>query len=196
MNKKYYRYRTFIKKKYLKNYRHAPNIWSDYPAVVIFGRSPTAYRKRQAGYPVRYLSVKKAGYLVIKNRISDYKKKQDIRPNTGMQIRWVYLNHRISTARRERGGGGSSSFELNLTDPCRTWGMLGWRAGSTVSVYAQVQCREPKTGQQKVQFYFEDEIYCRSGYSLSTTPTQAINFLQLENANVHLFITEQLNILW
>ena len=30
--------------------------------------------------------------------------------------------------------------------------MLGRRAGSTVSVYAQVQCREPKTGQQKVQF--------------------------------------------
>ena len=75
------------KKNIYKNYRHAPNIWSDYPAVVIFGRSPTAYRKRQAGYPVRYLSVKKAGYLVIKNRISDLKKKQDIRPNTGMQIR-------------------------------------------------------------------------------------------------------------
>ena len=45
--------------------------------------------------------------------------------------------------------------------------MLGWRAGSTVSVYAQVQCLEPITGQQKVQFYWEDEIYCRSGYSLS-----------------------------
>ena len=40
---------------------------------------------------------------------------------------------------------------------------------STVSVYAQVQCQEPKTGQQKVQFYCEDEIYCRSGYSLSMT---------------------------
>ena len=34
--------------------------------------------------------------------------------------------------------------------------MLGQRAGSTVSVYAQVQCPEPKTGQQKVQLYCED----------------------------------------
>ena len=76
--------------------------------------------------------------------------------------------HRISIQPEgKRGGGGSSSFELNLTDPCRTWGMLGRRAGSTVSVYAQVQCREPKTGQQKVQLYCEDEIHWRSGYSLS-----------------------------
>ena len=42
--------------------------------------------------------------------------------------------------------------------------MLGRRAGS---VYAQVQCRDPKTGQHKVQFYREDEIYSQSGYSLS-----------------------------
>ena len=28
--------------------------------------------------------------------------------------------HRISTARREKGRGGSSSFKLNLTDPCHT----------------------------------------------------------------------------
>ena len=45
--------------------------------------------------------------------------------------------------------------------------MLGRRAGSTVSVYEQIQCREPKSGQQNVQFYCEDEIDCRSGYSLS-----------------------------
>ena len=64
-------------------------------------------------------------------------------------------------------GGGSSSLKLNLTDPCRTRGMLGRRAGSTVPVYAQVQCREHKTGQQKVPFYCEDKIHCRSGYSLS-----------------------------
>ena len=36
--------------------------------------------------------------------------------------------------------------------------MLGQRAGSTVLVYAQVQGREPKAGQQKVQYYCEDEI--------------------------------------
>ena len=29
--------------------------------------------------------------------------------------------------------------------------MSGWQAGSTVSVYARVQSREPETGQQKVQ---------------------------------------------
>ena len=60
---------------------------------------------------------------------------------------------------------------MNLTYPCRTWGMLGWRAGSNVSVYAQVQCQEPKTRQQKVQFYCEDKIHYRSGYSLSMVGT-------------------------
>ena len=55
--------------------------------------------------------------------------------------------------------------------------MLGQRAGSTVSVYAQVQCQEHKTGQQKVQFYYEDEIYCRSGYSLSMVETEKEKFL-------------------
>ena len=34
--------------------------------------------------------------------------------------------HRISIARREKErGGSSSSFKLNLTDPCSTWGMPG-----------------------------------------------------------------------
>ena len=71
--------------------------------------------------------------------------------------------------KKEKGeGGGSSSLKLNLTDPCRTWGMPGRRAVSTVSVCAStVQCRELKTGQQRVHFYCEDEIHCRSGYSLS-----------------------------
>ena len=36
-------------------------------------------------------------------------------------------------------------------------GMLGRQAGSPIAVYAQVQCREPKTGQQKVHFYCEDD---------------------------------------
>ena len=57
--------------------------------------------------------------------------------------------------------------------------MLGQRARSTVSVYAQEHCREPKTGQQKVPFYCEDEIYCRSGYSLSMLdPHSAISLIK------------------
>ena len=28
----------------------------------------------------------------------------------------------------------------------------------------QVQCREPKTGQQKVQFYYKNDPLCPSGY--------------------------------
>ena len=51
-------------------------------------------------------------------------------------------------------GKGSLLLWRRFTFPIfqyHCWGMLGWRAGSTVSVYAQVQCREPKTGQQKVQ---------------------------------------------
>ena len=35
--------------------------------------------------------------------------------------------------------------------------MPGQWAGSPVAVYARVQCREPKTGQQKVQLPSEDE---------------------------------------
>ena len=75
----------------------------------------------------------------------------------------------------KRGGTGSSSLKLNLIYPCRAWGMLGRQAGATVSVYARVQCREPKTGQQKVQFYCEDEIHCRSGYSLSMISVHSLN---------------------
>ena len=42
--------------------------------------------------------------------------------------------------------------------------MPGGRAGSPIAVYAQVQCREPKTGQPKVQLYCEDDSHCQSGY--------------------------------
>ena len=35
--------------------------------------------------------------------------------------------------------------------------MPGRRAGSPIAVYVQVQCREPKTGQEKVQFYCKDD---------------------------------------
>ena len=47
------------------------------------------------------------------------------------------------------------------------WGMPGWRAGSPVSVYVRVHCREPKTGQQMVQFYCEDDWLWPSCYCLS-----------------------------
>ena len=35
--------------------------------------------------------------------------------------------------------------------------MPGRQAGSPIAMYMQVQWREPKTGQQKVQLYCEDE---------------------------------------
>ena len=58
-------------------------------------------------------------------------------------------------------GADASSVKLNLTfhystetGRYRGGGMPDRRVGSPVTVYAQVrvQCREPKTGQQKVQF--------------------------------------------
>ena len=71
-------------------------------------------------------------------------------------------------------GGDATSVKLNLTDPCcilpcqyHGCGMQGRRAGSPIAVYARVQCREPKTGQQKVQFYCEDDILFLSSYYLS-----------------------------
>ena len=53
----------------------------------------------------------------------------------------------------------ASSVKLNLTFHCCTvpcqyngGGMLGWQAGSPITyVRENVQCQEPKTGQQKVQ---------------------------------------------
>ena len=66
-------------------------------------------------------------------------------------IIWLWLWHRISTSK------------LNLTDTCRTvpcqyhaWGMPGRQTGSPIAENARVQCREPKTGPQKVQFYCND----------------------------------------
>ena len=52
--------------------------------------------------------------------------------------------------------------------PCQYhgWWMPGRRAGSTFAVYARVQCREPKTGQEKAQFYCEDDSLFLSSYYL------------------------------
>ena len=44
--------------------------------------------------------------------------------------------------------------------------MPGRRAGSPIAVHAQVQCREPKTGEQNVQLYCEDDLHCLSGYKI------------------------------
>ena len=73
------------------------------------------------------------------------------------RVFWDRATHRVSKSREEKGGGGDASIKLNLTDPCckvpcqyHCLGMLDRQAGSTVSVYARVQCRVPKTGQQKV----------------------------------------------
>ena len=63
--------------------------------------------------------------------------------------------HRISIQPEgKRGGGSSSSFELNLTDPCRTWGMLGRRAGSTVSVLYmhKYNAESPKQGSRRFNY--------------------------------------------
>ena len=65
--------------------------------------------------------------------------------------------HRVSKElERKKIGGHASSLKLNLTDPWRTvpcqyhgWGMPGRWAVSSIAVYARVQCREPKTGQEK-----------------------------------------------
>ena len=41
--------------------------------------------------------------------------------------------------------------------------MVGWRSGSTVAVYARVHCREPKTGQQKVQISSKTKHFANLG---------------------------------
>ena len=76
----------------------------------------------------------------------------------------VQFHHRISIQQEGKRGGGRLFFpciEPNWPLPY-TLGMLGRRAGSTVSVYVQEQCC--KTGQQKVLFYCEDDSHCQSRY--------------------------------
>ena len=46
---------------------------------------------------------------------------------------------------------------------------VGW---VPIAVYAQVQCREPKTVQEKVQFYCEDNSLFLSSYYLSMVNIQ------------------------
>ena len=45
--------------------------------------------------------------------------------------------------------------------------MPGRQAGSTIAVYARVQCQEPKKGQEKVYFSSEDDLLFISSYYLS-----------------------------
>ena len=94
-------------------------------------------------------------------------------PWVPIDIHNIPINHRESTTREVK-GGVTSSLKLNLTDPCRIvscryhcWGMPGRQAGSPFAVNTQVQCREPKTGPEKVQFYCEDDWLFLSSYYLS-----------------------------
>ena len=75
----------------------------------------------------------------------------------------------------------------------RGWGMAGRRAGSSVAVYAQVQCQEPKIGQQKVQISSEDETLCPSVFIIylwfhQSRYTLTYNWLPVFKENLELLI--------
>ena len=57
------------------------------------------------------------------------------------------------------------------------------RAGSPIAVYAGVQCREPKTGQEKVQFYCKDDSHFLSSYYLSMGQGLSANIFYMKNEN-------------
>ena len=86
----------------------------------------------------------------------------------------VYVLHRIITARKEKGWRWHffHQIEPNWPLPYSTVS-VSWlrdqRAGSPIAVYmrAQVQCREPKTGQEKVQFCCEGDWHFLSSYYFS-----------------------------
>ena len=78
----------------------------------------------------------------------------------------LYLKEYVHLERKREGGWCFfTQIEPNWplpyrrTVPCQYngWGMPCWRAGSPIAVYAREQCREPKTGQKKVQFYCKDD---------------------------------------
>ena len=66
------------------------------------------------------------------------------------------------------------------TVPVLGWGLPGRRAGTPLAVYVQVQCREPKTGQQKVQLYCEDINIANLGYNLSMDRVVSRDFVGLQ----------------
>ena len=73
---------------------------------------------------------------------------------------------RVCTSRGEMGGGRLFfHVKLNLIDPCRTIRAsttvegCHQMAGSPIAVYGQVQCREAKTGQEKVPLYCKDDLF-------------------------------------
>ena len=63
--------------------------------------------------------------------------------------------------------------------------MSGWQAGSPIAVYVRVQCREPKTGQEKILFYCEDDSlflsshYLSMAYSIATPDKRNTFFVTL-----------------
>ena len=85
------------------------------------------------------------------------------------------VGHRIITARKKKSWRQHffHQIEPNWPLPYSSVpvplfkGSQTQRAGSPIAVYAQVQCQEPKTGQQKVQFYCEDDLLFWSSYYLS-----------------------------
>ena len=99
----------------------------------------------------------------------------------------------------QRNGANSSTVELNLTFHCRTVPcqyhssrMPGRQAGSPVTVYARVQRREPKTGQEKVQFSRKTKHFAHLGILFiyvymthSNTAVTGKRRREVENAKIY-----------
>ena len=86
------------------------------------------------------------------------------------------LCHRVSTAREEKGWGQCFFRQIEPIWPLpystvpvprlRDARPMGW-VTYWIAVYAWVQRRDPKTGQEKVQFYCKDNSLFLSSYYLS-----------------------------
>ena len=62
--------------------------------------------------------------------------------------------------------------------------MLSRQTGSTFAVYAQVQCREPKTGQEKVHFSSEDDLLFISSYYIFIYDPDSVSTYKIIQVNI------------
>ena len=95
-----------------------------------------------------------------------------------IQPLFLYTPWRVGTAREEKGWGQCFFRQIEpngplpySTVPAPRLRDASQRAGSPIAVYARVQCRDPKTGQEKVQFYCKYDSLFLSSYYLSMVHT-------------------------
>ena len=73
---------------------------------------------------------------------------------------------------------------------CRTSGQGKWLSSTVHCEQQSVQCQEPKTGQQKVQLYYEDDPLCPSSFIIYLCSLWSKLLFLMINIKTHIFLIE------